>query len=157
MRFAAPCLSNEYACVRFFDLVYHFHLMLVLPIYSSSSNLGNRRCSCKQPLKMSEFMTIHPSQFGCIKSAVLTGLKEMYIDGFGPILGIDIKISDVSVGPAVVDPNEGSCSTRCTFLSTRIIPRTRDKLKRSTKKSFHMILLDNTEEKVVVRFEGEKG
>ena len=40
---------------------------------------------------------------------------------------------------------------------THIIPRTTDKLKRPTKKSLHMILFDNTEEKVALRFEGEKG
>ena len=28
--------------------------------------------------KMSEFMTIHPSHCGCIESAVLTGLRQMY-------------------------------------------------------------------------------
>ena len=61
-------------------------------------------------------MTIHTSQFGCIKSAVLTGLRQIHIDGCCPGLGIDIKISDVSVGPAVVDPNEGCCITKCTFL-----------------------------------------
>ena len=56
---------------------------------------------------MCEFMTTHPSHFGCIKSAVLTGLRQMYIDGLCPGLGIGIKISDVTVGPAVIDPNEG--------------------------------------------------
>ena len=56
---------------------------------------------------MCEFMTTNPSHFGCIKSAVLTGLRQMYIDGFCPGLGIGIKISDVTVGPAVIDPNEG--------------------------------------------------
>ena len=56
---------------------------------------------------MCEFMITHPSHFGCIKSAVLTGLRQMYIDGFCPGLGIGIKISDVTVGPAVIDPNEG--------------------------------------------------
>ena len=48
--------------------------------------------------KMSEFMTIHPSHFGCIKSVALKGLRTMYIDGSCPGLGIGIKISDVSVG-----------------------------------------------------------
>ena len=54
--------------------------------------------------KMSEFMTIHPSHFGCIKSAVLTGWRQMYKDGSCPSLGIGIKISDVSAGPSVIDP-----------------------------------------------------
>ena len=55
--------------------------------------------------KMSEFMLLHPSHFRCIKSAVSTGLRKMYIDGSCPGLGIDIKISGLSVGPAVIDPN----------------------------------------------------
>ena len=38
-----------------------------------------------------------------------------------------------------------------------VIPRARDKLKRPTQKSFHVFLFDDTEEKVEVRFEGEKG
>ena len=102
-------------------------------------------------------MTIHPSHFGCIKSAVLKGLKQMYIDGSCPGLGIGIKISGLSVGPSVIDPNEECCITRCTFLLTYIIPRAGDKLKRPTKKSFHVFSFDDTEKKVAVRFEGEKG
>ena len=96
--------------------------------------------------KMSEFMTIHPSHFGRIKSAVLKGLRQMYIDGSCPGLGIGIKISGLSVGPSVIDPNEECCITRCTFLLTHIIPRAGDKLKRSTKKSFHVFSFDDTEE-----------
>ena len=46
--------------------------------------------------KMNEFMTINPSHFGCIKSAVLIGLRQMYIDGSCPSLGIGIKISSLS-------------------------------------------------------------
>ena len=42
--------------------------------------------------KMSEFMTLHASHFGCIKSAVLTVLRQMYIDGSCPGLGMGIKI-----------------------------------------------------------------
>ena len=45
---------------------------------------------------------------------------------------------------------------RCTFLATHIIPRAWDKLKRSTKKSFHVISFNDTEEKVAVRSEGKK-
>ena len=107
--------------------------------------------------KMNEFMTIHPSHFGCIKSTILTGLRQIYIDGSCPGLGIGIKISDASVAPSVIDPNEGCCITRCTFLLTNIIPRAGDKLKRPTKKSFHVFSFDDKEEKVAVRFEGEKG
>ena len=107
--------------------------------------------------KMSEFMTIHPSRFGCIKSAVLTGPRQMYIDSSCPGLGIGIKISGLSVGPSVSNPKEGCCITRCTFALINIIPRAGDKLKRPTKKSFHMFSFDDTEEKVTVRFEDKKG
>ena len=106
---------------------------------------------------MIEFMTIHPSHFGCVKSSILTWLKQMYIDSSCPNLAIGIKISDVSIGPSIIDPNEGCCITRCTFLLTHIIPRAGDKLKKPTKKSFHVFSLDDTEEKFAVRFEGEKG
>ena len=107
--------------------------------------------------KMSEFMTIHPFHFGCIKSADLTGLRQIYIDGSCPSLGIGIKISGLSVGPSVIDPNEGYCIRRCTFLLTHIIPSGGDKLKRPTKKFFHVFLFDDTEEEVAVRFESKKG
>ena len=86
--------------------------------------------------KMSEFMMIHPSHFGCIKSTILTGLRQMYIDGSCPSLGIGIKIAGLWVDPSVIDPNEGCCITRCTFLLTHIIPRAGDKLKRPTKNLF---------------------
>ena len=45
----------------------------------------------------------------------------------------------------------------CTFLLMYIIPRAGHKLKRPTKKSFYVFSFDNTEEKVAMRFEGEKG
>ena len=106
--------------------------------------------------KMSEFMTIHPSHFGCIKSTILTGLRQMYIDGSCPGLGIGIKISGLLVGPSVIDPNEGCCITRCTFLFTHIIPKAGDKLKRPSKKYFHVFSFDDTEEEVAVRFEGSR-
>ena len=106
---------------------------------------------------MSEFMTMHPSHFGYIKSTILTRMRQMYIDGSCPSLGIVIKISDVLVDPSVIDPNEGCCITRCTFLLTHIIPRAGDKLKRPTKKSFDALSFGDTEEKVAVTFEGEKG
>ena len=102
-------------------------------------------------------MTIHPSHFGCIKSAVLTGLRQMYVDDFCPGLGIGIKVSDLSIGPLVIDPKEGCCITRCIFLLMHIIPRVGDKLKRPTKESFHVFSFDDIEEKVVVRFESGKG
>ena len=107
--------------------------------------------------KMSEFMMIHSSDFECTKPAILTGLRQMYIYSSCPSLGIGIKTSGLSVDPSVIDPNEGCCITRCTFLLTHIIPRTGDKFKRPTKKSFHVFLFDDTEEKIAVRFEGEKG
>ena len=107
--------------------------------------------------KMSEFITIHPSHFDCIKSTILAMLRKMYIGSSCSGLDIGIKISDVSVDPSVIDPNEGCCIIRCTFLLTHIIPRAGGKLKRPTKKPFHVFSFDDTEEKVAVRFEGEKG
>ena len=80
----------------------------------------------------------------------------MYIDSSCQNLGIGIKISGVSMGPSVIDPNEGCCITRCTFLLTHIIARTGDKLKKPTKEPFYVFSFDDTEEKVAVRFEGEK-
>ena len=80
----------------------------------------------------------------------------MYIDSSYPNLGTDNEMSGVHVGPAIIDPNEGCCVAACTFLLTHIIPRTGDKLKRTAKKSFHVFSFDDTEEKVAVRFEGEK-
>ena len=72
----------------------------------------------------------------------------MYIDGSCPGLGIGIKISDMSIGSLVIDPRKGCCITRCTFLLTNIILRSGDKLKRPTKKSFHVFSFNDTEEKV---------
>ena len=99
-------------------------------------------------------MTIHPSHFGCIKSAVLTGLRRMYIDSSCSNLGIGIKISNVSINPAIIDPNEGCFVVMCTFLLTHIIPGIGDKLKKLTKKPFYVFSFDDTEEKLAVRFEG---
>ena len=79
----------------------------------------------------------------------------MYIDGSCPGLGIGFKISDVSVGLSVIDPNEGCWITRFTFSLTHFIPRAGDKLKRP--KIFSCVLFDDTEEKVAVRSEGKKG
>ena len=79
----------------------------------------------------------------------------MYIENSCPNLGIGIKISDVSIGPSVNDPNKGFCITRCTFLISHIIPKTDGNLKKPTKESFHIFLFDDTEEKVAVRFEGD--
>ena len=106
---------------------------------------------------MSEFMTIHPSHFGCIKSTVLAGMRKMYMDSSFPNLGVGIKISDVSIGPSVIDPNEGFCITRCAFLLSHIILKAGDKLKKPTKRSLHVFSFNDTEEKVAVRFEGGKG
>ena len=105
---------------------------------------------------MSEFMTIHPSHFGCIKSTILAGLRKMYIDSSCPNLGIGIKISGALIGPSVTNPNEGCCITRCTFLLIHIIPRAGGKLKKPTKEPFHVFSFDDTEENVAVRFEGGK-
>ena len=80
----------------------------------------------------------------------------MYIDSSCTNLGTDIEMSVLHVGPAIIDPNEGCWVAAWTFLLTHIIPRTGDKLKRTAKKSFHVFSFDDTEEKVAVRFEGEK-
>ena len=72
-------------------------------------------------------------------------------------LGVDIKISDVLIGPSVIDPNEGCCITSCTFLLSHIISRTRNKLKKPTREPLYVFSFDDTEEKVAVKFEGEKG
>ena len=99
---------------------------------------------------MSEFMTIHLSHFGCIKLAVLKGLRQMYIDGSCPGLGISIKISDVSVGPSVIDPNEGMLHYKVYIFVDTYHSRAGDKLKRPTKESLHIFSFDDTEEKVAV-------
>ena len=65
--------------------------------------------------KMSKFMTIHPSHFGCVKSSILTRLKQMDINSSCPNLGIGIKISDASIDPSIIDPNEGCSVAMCTF------------------------------------------
>ena len=100
-------------------------------------------------------MRIHPSHFGCVKSSILTRLKQMYINSSCPNLGIGIEISDVSIRPSVIDPKEGFRITRCTFLLSHIIPKASDKLKKPTKEPFYIFSFDDTEEKVAVRFEGD--
>ena len=107
--------------------------------------------------KMSEFMTIHPSHFECIKSTILGWLRKVYIDSSCSNLDIGIKISNALIGPSVIDPNEGCCVTRCTFLLIHIIPRAVAKLEKPTKEPFYVFSFDDTEEKVAVRFEGKKG
>ena len=102
---------------------------------------------------MSEFMTIHLSHLGCVKLSILTRLRKMHIDSSCSNLGIGINISDVSIDPSIIDPNEGCCVAMCTFLLSHIIPKAGDNLKKPTKKSFHVFSFDDTEEKVVVRFE----
>ena len=120
----------------------------LLSMDSSYPNLGKYKMFLLTTTKMSEFITIHPSHFECIKSTVLAMLRKMYIDSSCSGLGIVIKISDVLVDPSVIDPNEGCCIIRCTFLLTHIIPRVGDKLKRPTKEPFHVFLFDDTEEKL---------
>ena len=126
-----------------------------MSIDSLCSNLGNTK-KMFLSTKMSKFMTIHPSHFGCIKSTVLAGLRKTYIDSPCSNLGIVIKISDASIGPSVIYPKEGCCITRCTFLLTHIIPMVGDNLKKPTKEHFYVFSFDDTEEKVAVRFECEK-
>ena len=110
-----------------------FYLMLVLSMDSPCSNLGNTKMFLLTTTKMSEFITIHPSHFQCIKSTILAGLKQMYIDRSCPNLGIGIKISDVSTDPSVIDPSKRFCITRCTFLLSHIIPKAGDELKNPPK------------------------
>ena len=124
---------------------------------SSDSNLGNTKMFLLTTTEISEFITIHLSHFGCIKSTILAGLREMYIESSCPNLGIGIKISNVFINPAVIDPNEGFCITGCTFLLSQIISKAGDKLKKPTKEPFYVFSFDDTEEKVAVRFKGEKG
>ena len=101
MSFSTPCLTNEYRCVWFFNIPRHpfFYLMLALSMDSPCLKLGNTKMFLLTTTKMSEFITIHPSHFGCIKSAVLIGLRRMYIDSSCPNHGIGIKISDLLIGP----------------------------------------------------------
>ena len=122
---------------------------------SPCPNLDNTKMFLLTTTKISEFITIHPSHFGCIKSTILAGLRKMYRDSSCPSLGIGIKISDVLIGPSVIDPNEGCCITRCTFLLSHIIPKVGDKLKKPTKEPFYVFSFNDTAEKVAVRFEGD--
>ena len=103
---------------------------------SSGSNLGNTKMFLLTTTTMTEFITIHLSHFGCIKSTILAGLRQMYIDSSYPNLDIGIKISNVFINPAIIDPNEQLCITRCTFLLSRIIPKAEKKLKKPTKEPF---------------------
>ena len=96
---------------------------------------------------MSEFMTIHPSQFGCIKSAVLTGLRQMYINSSCPNLGTVINISNASINSAIIDHKKGCCLVECTFLLQHIVPKIWDNLKKKkkiAKESFHVFSFDDT-------------
>ena len=81
--------------------------------------------------KRSEFIILHRFHFRCVKSAVLKMLKQMYINNSCPKLGIGIEISNTSINSAIIDPNEGCCLVRCTFLLHHIIPRAGDKLKKT--------------------------
>ena len=58
--------------------------------------------------------------------------------------------------PSVIEPDQACCIMRCTFLLTHIFPRVGDKLKIPTIEPFYAFSFDDTEEKVAVRFEGEK-
>ena len=101
-----------------------------MSIDSPCSNLGNTKMFLLTTIKMSGFITIHPSHFGCITSTILAGMKPC------PNLGIGIKIPDVSIDPLVIDPKEGCCVVMCTFLLTHIIPGIGDKLRKPTKNLF---------------------
>ena len=106
---------------------------------------------------MREFIILHPSHFGCLKSAVLLMLKQMYINNSCPNLGIGIEISYTSINSVIIDPNEGCCLVRRTFLLHHIIPGLGTNLKKKlTNESFYGFSFDSTEEKVTVRFEGKR-
>ena len=62
----------------------------------------------------------------------------------------------MSIGSSVIDPNEGFCIRRCTFLLPHIIPKAGNKLKKPKKEPFYVFSFDDTKEKVAVRFESEK-
>ena len=128
-----------------------------MSIDSPYSNLDYVKMFLLTTTKMSEFVMLHPSQLGCVKSSILTRLKQMDIDSSCPNLGIGIEISGAHVGPAITEPNEGCCITRCIFLLPHIIPKAGDKLKKPTKKPLYVFSFNDTEEKVTMRFEGEKG
>ena len=81
----------------------------------------------------------------------------MYKDSFCPNLGMGIKISNGSINSPIIDPKEACFLVKCTFLLQHIILKIGDNLKKNTKESFHVFSFDDTEEKVAVRFEGEKG
>ena len=157
MSFSTTRWVGEYRCMWFFDIACHYFLFDAgfCPWIVFAQNLGDTKIFLLTTTKMSEFMTMQPSHFVCIKSTILKGLRQMYIDSPCPSLGVGIKISHVSVDPAVIDPNEGCCITRCTFLLTHI-SKAGDKLKKPTKEPFHVFSFDDTEEKVTVRFEGKK-
>ena len=61
---------------------------------------------------------------------------------------------DLSVGPSVIDPNEGMLHYKVYIFVDTYHSRAGEKLKRPTKESFHVFSFDDTEEKVAVRFEG---
>ena len=69
---------------------------------------------------------------------------------------IGIKISNVPINSAIIGPNGGCCLVKSTFLLQHIIPKIGDNLKNPPKNLF-MFSFDDTEEKVAVRFESEKG
>ena len=89
--------------------------------------------------KMSEFIILHPSHFGCLKSAVLLMLKQMYINNSCPNLGIGIEISYTSINSVIIDPNEGCCLVRCTFLLHHIIPGLGTNLKKNSPMNLFMV------------------
>ena len=132
-------------------MVLHFR-----PFASCRQNQNHHKMFLPTITRMSEFVMLYPSQFGCAKSSILTRLNPMYIDSSCPNLDIGIKIPSMCINSTVIDPKEWCCVARCTFLLRHIIPSPGDKLTKSTKKSFHVFSFDDTEEKVAVRFEGER-
>ena len=106
--------------------------------------------------KINEFKMINPSHFGCTNSTMLTGLRQMYIDSSCPNLGIGIKISNGSINSPIIDPNEGCFLVKFTFL-LQLHLKLGTNWKKTPRNLFMFFFFDDTVEKVVLRFEGEKG
>ena len=78
-----------------------YSVIYLMSMDSPCSNLGNTKMFLLTTTKMSKSMTIHPSHIGCVKSSILTWLKQMYIDSSCPNLEISIKLSDVLIGQSL--------------------------------------------------------
>ena len=138
MSFSGPGLASENCCKRFFNTI--CHLLFWCPLIVLAQILSNIKMFLST--KVTEFITIHPSHFELIKPTVLAILWKMYVDSSCSNFCIGIKISDASMSQSVIDPNEGCCIIRCTFLLTHIIPGMEaiwNGLPKSPSTSFHLM------------------